>query len=145
MKQSKSVAQKMGIKAGSRAFFVNVPKSVTETIRLPDLDVASKLEGKFDYMHLFTTSQDELDEVFPKLKSHLKPIGMLWVSWPKGRKLDTNLTLPEVIRIGYGYGLVESTTLSVDTLWSAIKLRTQRRGSPTTTVTANSLAVECVT
>jgi hypothetical protein len=128
MKRSKSVAQKMGIKAGTRAFYVNAPEPVLKTIRLPDLEVAPKLEEKFDYIHLFTTSQAELDEVFPKLKAHLKPTGMLWVSWPKGQKQDTGLTLPEVIRIGYGHGLVESTALSVDTTWSAIKFTHPKKG-----------------
>ena len=33
----------------------------------------------------------------------------------------TDLVLPEVIRIGYRHGLVESKTLSVDATWSAIK------------------------
>ena len=46
---------------------------------------------------------------------------MLWVSWPKNRQLGTDLSLPEVIRIGYRHGLVESKTLSVNATWSAIK------------------------
>jgi hypothetical protein len=128
MKQSKSVAQKMGIKAETRAFFLNASEAVLETLSLPDLEVAKRLEGKFDYIHLFTKSQDELDEAFPKLKTHLKETGMLWVSWLKGRKEGADLTLPEVIRIGYNHGLVESTTLSVDTVWSGIKFTYPKKG-----------------
>ena len=40
--------------------------------------------------------------------------GMLWVSWPKNKKMGTDLALPKVIEIGYKHGLVESKTLSVD-------------------------------
>ncbi len=50
------------------------------------------------------------------------------MSWPKGRKLGTDLTLPHVIRIGYSHGLVESTTLSVDGTWSAMKFTHPKRG-----------------
>ena len=118
---TRTVAAKMGIKEGVRAIFVNAPATALTAIDLPDLDVAPRLAGTFDYIHLFATSRQELDGTFPTLKAHLKPTGMLWVSWPKNRQLDTDLVLPEVIRIGYRHGLVESKTLSVDATWSAIK------------------------
>ena len=62
-----------------------------------------------------------MDDLFAKLKTNLKPTGMLWLSWPKGKKLGTDLTLPVIIKIGYGHGLVESTCLSVDATWSGLK------------------------
>ena len=116
-----SVSQKMGIKDGMRAYFLNAPQTVVDAINLPGLDVGSALQGEFDYLHFFTKTQVELDDIFPKLKRHLKPTGMLWLSWPKGKKLETDLTLPCVIRIGYSHGLVESTCLSVDATWSGLK------------------------
>ena len=118
---TRTIAMKMGIRDGSRALFVNASATALEAIDPPPLDVAPRLACTFDYIHLFTTSREELDATFPQLKAHLKPTGMLWVSWPKNRQLGTDLTLPEVIRIGYRHGLVESKTLSVDTTWSAIK------------------------
>ena len=68
----------------------------------------------------------ELD--FPALMRHLKPTGMLWVSWPKAKQLGTDLNLPNVIRIGYSHGLVESTCLSVDATWSGIKFTHPKPG-----------------
>lgn len=125
---SRSVSEKMGIKAGARAHFVNVPEPALQAMQLPHLDVIDTLDGDFDYIHLFAAGQAELDDRFPKLKSHLRGTGMLWVSWPKGRQLGTDLTLPHVIRIGYSHGLVESTTLSVDVTWSAIKFTHPKPG-----------------
>ena len=116
-----SVSQKMGVKEGMRTFFLNAPEPILNAINLPGLDVGSALQGEFDYLHLFTKTQLEMDDLFPKLKRHLKPKGMLWLSWPKGKKLGTGLALPAVIRIGYSHGLVESTCLSVDTTWSGLK------------------------
>jgi hypothetical protein len=124
----RDVSQKMGLKEGMRAFFVNAPKSALRAIHLPKLDISAELRGKFDYLHCFTLTQTELDQVFPKLKRHLKATGMLWISWPKNKQLNSDLTLPKVIKIGYNHGLVESTTLSVDTTWSGIKFTHPKKG-----------------
>ena len=118
---ARTVSAKMGIKEEVRAIFVGAPEAALRAIDPPDLDVAPELAGWFDYVHLFSEGRAELDDAFPKLKAHLKPGGMLWASWPKGRKLGTDLTLPKVIEIGYDHGLVESKCLSVDATWSALK------------------------
>ena len=118
----------MGIKEGTRSFFANAPEAALKAIELPSLEVSATLRGTFGYIHLFAVSQSVMDDAFPKLKTHLRPAGMLWVSWPKGRQLDTDLTLPDVIKIGYSHGLVESTTLSVDSTWSAMKFTWPKEG-----------------
>ncbi|RMB61297.1 hypothetical protein EAX62_01100 [Tessaracoccus antarcticus] len=118
----------MGIKPGSRTHMVSAPPSAVTAMALPALELPPTLEGEFGYLHLFTTSQAEMDEAFPTLKEHLATSGMLWVSWPKGRRLGTDLTLPAVIRIGYSHGLVESTCLSVDDTWSGLKFTHPKPG-----------------
>ncbi len=124
----KPVSDKMGLKRGARAYFANAPESALNAMKLPTLAVKTTLHGKFDYIHLFTATQAEIDELFPKLKAHLAPAGTFWVSWPNGRQRKTDLTLPHVIRIGYSHGLVESTALSVDEVWSAIKFTHPKPG-----------------
>jgi len=123
-----SVSKKMGIKKGARAFFVNAPAEVVKAIGLPDLELAVKLSGNFDYIHFFVKSQEEFNDVFPRLKPHLRPTGMLWVSWPKNRKLGTDLNLTKVIELGYNHGLVESKTISINGTWSAIKFTHPKKG-----------------
>lgn len=117
----KTVSKKMGIKEGIRAIFINAPAEAIEAIDLPSLDTALELNGSFDYIHLFAKTQAEFKENFPKLKTHLNPSGMLWASWPKNGQLETDLSLTKIINIGYGFGLVESTCLSVNSTWSALK------------------------
>lgn len=121
-------SKKMGIKEGARAFLMNAPDEAVEAIDLSQLDVAGKLTGTFDYIHFFTKSQDEFNKRFPRLKAHLKSTGMLWVSWPKNKKLGTDLTLTKVIKLGYNHGLVESKTISIDETWSAIKFTHPKEG-----------------
>lgn len=118
---TKLVSEKLGIKANSRAILINAPASAVRAIKLPPLKKAAKLTGSFEYIHFFARSQAELDKKLPTLKKHLKPTGMLWLSWPKNRQLGTDLTLPHVIRLGYDHGLVESKAMSIDETWSASK------------------------
>ena len=124
----RSVAEKMGIKENTEAFFVNPDNEAIQNIKLPALDIAAKLENDFDYIHLFVKKQSEFIEHFPKLKKHLKPNGMLWVSWPKGGKLQTDLNIKTVIKLGYDFGLVESTCLSVNETWSGLKFTHPKKG-----------------
>lgn len=124
----KTVAQKMGIKENSRAFFVNSDKEIMDGIHLPNLDISTQLKDEFDYIHLFVKTQSEFNYHFPSLKPHLKSTGMLWVSWPKGGKLGTDLNIKTVIKLGYDYGLVESTCLSINDIWSALKFTHPKKG-----------------
>lgn len=120
--------KKLGTKEGMRAIFINAPSDVIEAMESPGLNVASELTEQFDYIHFFTTSQLELESTFSKLKDHLKPTGMVWISWPKNRQLNTDLTLTTIIKIGYNHGLVESKCVSVDSTWSGIKFTVPIQG-----------------
>lgn len=124
----RTVAKKMGIKQGSRAHLVAAPTPAVSALQLPPLAISPELDGQFGYLHLFTTSQACMEDSFPTLKRHLTTSGMLWVSWPKAKKLGTDLSLPTVIRIGYSHGMVESTCMSVDGTWSALKFTHPKPG-----------------
>jgi hypothetical protein len=125
---ARTVAAKMGIKEGSRAIFVEAPPDAVKSIDAPNLDEATRLSGAFEYIHFFAVTQNTLRKKFPKLKTHLREGGMLWISWPKARQQATDLTLPWVIKIGYDNGLVESKTLSINDTWSAIKFTYPKKG-----------------
>ena len=118
----------MGLKEGMRASFLDAPASVMGAMLLPKLKASQALRGDFDYLHLFTTSQARMDIDFAKLMRHLKQTGMLWVSWPKGKQEGTDLSLSQIIGIGYSHGLVESTCMSVDATWSGIKFTHPKPG-----------------
>ena len=83
--------------------------------------VTRSLEGEYDYIHAFVVESVELPQTFSKLKPHLHRRGMLWISWPKGGSLGSDLSLGTIINVGYKHGLVESKTISVNATWSAIK------------------------
>ena len=113
--------KKLGVKEGMRAIIIDAPPEVNDALAASGLAVAATLTGHFDYIHLFTKSQSELEGAFARLAGHLNHSGTLWISWPKNRRLGADLTMKEVIKIGYDHGLVESKCVSVDATWSAIK------------------------
>ena len=125
---TKSLSAKMGIKPDVRTIIIKAPEGVLKAINPPETNTASSLRGNFDYIHFFANTQAELNKKFRTLKDHLKPTGMLWISWPKGGKQGTDLSLPAIIKIGYDYGLVESKTLSVNAVWSALKFTHPKKG-----------------
>jgi hypothetical protein len=124
----KTVSQKMGIKENSKSFIVNADKEAIANIELPKLETSDELKNELDYIHFFVKTQAEFVEHFPILKSHLNSKGMLWVSWPKSGKLGTDLNIKIVIKLGYDFGLVESTCLSVNEIWSGLKFTHPKKG-----------------
>ena len=128
IQQTRTVAQKMGVKPGLRAYLRDAPATAVTAMGLPDLDVPETLTGELDYLHLFVVTQDRLREQFGELRDRLRPGGMLWVSWPKGGKLGTDLTIKSVIAIGYELNMVESTCLRIDEVWSGLKFTHPRPG-----------------
>jgi hypothetical protein len=128
MPRSKSVSEKMGVKEDSRAVLIKAPRTVIASLKLPKIKTASRLSGTFDYIHIFTKTQTELDRQFARVKKYLADNGMLWISWPKAGKLDSDLNMKSVIKIGYDHGLVESKGIRVDDTWAALKFTHPKTG-----------------
>lgn len=124
----RTVAQKMGIRPGSRAHLSGAPESAVVAMDLPALELTANLSGTFDYLHLFVTRQEQMRARFPELRDHLRSRGMLWISWPKARRLGTDLTMTTVIAIGYELSMVESTCLRIDETWAGLKFTHPKPG-----------------
>ena len=118
----------MGVKENMRSIFINAPADVIDVIELPQLDLTDLKRGVFDYIHLFVKNIKEFKDYFPSLKEHLAPTGMLWVSWPKKGQWNTDLSLIRIIEMGYESELVESTCLSINPTWSALKFTHPKKG-----------------
>jgi len=120
----KPLAQKLGIKAGSKIVFLNAPKDYAAALgELPaTVRVCKRLSPSLDFIQFFSRSQQDLQKQFPTLKSSLALNGSLWVSWPKGTsKLETDLNENVVRSIGLEHGLVDVKVCAVDETWSGLK------------------------
>lgn len=124
----RTVADKMRLREGQRIHLVDVPPDVWAGVGAPPLTVVDELEGEVDQVLSCCRSGGAMEERFPVLRDHVAPGGSLWLSWPKGGGLGTDLTLPRVIGIGYRHGMVESTCLSLDATWSALRFTHPKPG-----------------
>lgn len=118
---------KLGVKEGMRTAILKAPAELADLFA--ELrGHSTRLSGNFDCIHLFAVTREEFLAIFPEACGHLNPGGMLWASWPKGGGMGTDLTLMEVIRLGYDFGMVESKCISLDARWSALKFTLPKPG-----------------
>jgi hypothetical protein len=132
---TRSLSDKLGIKAGARIAFVGAPKGYDATLgELPPVTQAKTLRGPLDLIQVFVTSRAELARRFPTLKKALAIDGALWVSWPKKASGVATDVVEDVVReIGLAQGLVDVKVCAVDETWSGLKFvyRLADRGKAT--------------
>lgn len=119
----KPILQKLLLKSGQRAAVVNAPAEYEATARqIPGVQRALH-GGEFDFVHVFATQRDELLREGPKWRAALAPAGLLWVSYPKGKVVKTNLNR-DVVRLALQeVGLETVSQVSIDNVWSALRAK----------------------
>jgi hypothetical protein len=113
-----SLPSNLGIKEERRSVLIGARSELVRTLSTSAAHFSKSLAGSFDHIHASFKSQEKLEPKFPQLKMHLRKGSALWISWPRAKKLGTDLNLKVIIEIGYRYGLVESKTIGVDSNWS---------------------------
>jgi len=84
--------------------------------------VSHELAGKFDLVHLFVVDEMNLQKQLKMSIGRIKPSGMIWVSWPKGKsRLRSRFGENAVRNIGLKNGLVDVKICAVDGTWSGLK------------------------
>ncbi len=119
------LAKKLGLRAGQRAWFADMPDSVRteidpEAIGLILLDAAGP---GTEVAHVFVSARADLERHIGVLRERLAPDGMLWVSWPKkASKVPTDITEDVIRAVALPTGLVDVKVCAVDEIWSGLKL-----------------------
>jgi hypothetical protein len=117
--------KKLGIKAGFRVRFLNLPHAVHSELRssLIDCEIAGdKDKSSLDFAMAFVKSETELTKEFVLVMKSLTPAGMFWVSWPKKASgVATDLNENVVREIGLTAGLVDVKVCAVTDVWSGLK------------------------
>src|SRR5919205_1289851 len=94
----KSVVDKLRLKPGMRAAVLNAPQGYAPVLP-DDVRVSRALDGPpFDFIHVFATQREQLLRDGPAWRQALKPNGLLWVSYPKGKATHTDLNR-DVVRL----------------------------------------------
>ena len=125
------LAQKLGLKDGQRALFIDLPASLAELatarafaesrrITLDQLDTA---QPGYDVIHIFTSARAVLEALAKRLMDLIARDGMIWVSWPKkAARLATDVTEDVIRTVLLPTGLVDVKVCAVDQTWSGLKL-----------------------
>ncbi len=122
-----SLFVKMKLKSGFRAAILNAPDGYLKELSPEGVSLDQSLSGQYDWIQIFVRSQAELEALIPKVKAALKPVSLLWISFPKGTsKIQTDLTRDK----GWDsvQGLKWVTLISVNETWSAFSLRPPKPG-----------------
>ena len=120
---TKPIAQKLLLKPGARALILNAPAGYLE--QLPnDVKVEQQPgDGPYDFIHFFATRRDEVLVRGPQLRQAVKPGGILWVSYPKGKALPTDLSRDILREALAEVGLEAVTQVAIDDVWSALRAK----------------------
>jgi hypothetical protein len=119
------LARKLGLKAGMRAWFLNMPDSVRDEIKrdAPALDLLDSPEPPVEFAHIFVTSFTVLDCELRMLLPLISRDGMIWVSWPKkATKVPTDITEDVIRALALPLGLVDVKVCAIDNIWSGLRL-----------------------
>jgi hypothetical protein len=123
--------QKLGMKDGQRALFLDLPASLGELARArafaeaaeSDWDGYRALAQGWDFVHGFTASRGVLEDNARPLMDAISRDGTIWISWPKkASKVPTDITEDVIREVVLPVGLVDVKVAAVDAVWSGLKL-----------------------
>lgn len=122
----KPIAQKLLIKPGRKALFVNPPEGYVEALGpLPDGVILLDREAPADLIQVFVKDRQALEEQLPRLKALLNPGGLLWVTYYKGTsRHKTDIHRDSINAYAHTLGLEGVAMISIDDDWSALRLKT---------------------
>ena len=122
-----ALSQKLKLKPGARAAVLNPPKGYLKELVPSGVTIDASLDGQYDWVQIFVSSRADLEALIPAVSAALKPVSLLWISFPKGSsKIQTDLTRDrgwESVR-----DLKWTTLVSVNDTWSAFSLRPYKPG-----------------
>jgi hypothetical protein len=127
----RSLAEKLGVKAGVRLCGVNAPDHYETLIGpLPPSAAYSTDAGDADIIHVFVADRADLARLRDDLVERPKAGAALWFSWPKkSSALFVDLTEGGIRELILPTGWVDVKVCAVDDDWSGLKFL-RRRSNP---------------
>ena len=114
------LAKKLGLKPNMNIILMNEPADYFNKIEMPKtaFNIIKSEKSNTDFIHLFSTSTEQLTNQLSEAIPALKHDGMLWISWSKGVKTFNRENVRE---IGLATGLVDIKVAAFDEQWSGLK------------------------
>jgi len=119
------LVKKLGIKPDTKIIIKNEPTKYTELVTdIPDnVSFCTKWQKDLDFAHIFSKKRSEVFTLISEARNHIKPNGVIWVSWPKkASKVLTDITEDIIRDYALKTDLVDIKVCAVDETWSGLKL-----------------------
>jgi bifunctional DNA-binding transcriptional regulator/antitoxin component of YhaV-PrlF toxin-antitoxin module len=117
--------KKLGIKEGYKICIINGPENYWELIgSLPSaVEIVDPYTENIDFLHIFSKSKDEYEQLIHAFKQQINQKGMIWISWPKkSSKVPTDINEDWIRHIAINNELVDVKVCAIDETWSGLKL-----------------------
>jgi hypothetical protein len=127
------LAQKLGIRAGSRLFAAGAPENYAELLApLPaQVQRAPRMTATTDVAHVFVRRSAALARALASTRKVMRADAALWISWPKKASgIATDVTEGLIRELALPLGFVDIKVCAVDDTWSALKLVIRRELRP---------------
>jgi len=123
---TKPVADKLRLRPGLEAIVIGAPLGYTDQLGTPvRVGAPADLGGdqQFDFVQVFTTTRADLAAQAPKVRAAAKPNAVLWLTYPKGKALETDLNRDIVRATVLPFGLDTISQIAIDDVWSALRVK----------------------
>jgi hypothetical protein len=115
---------KLRYKPGMKVSLHDAPAGFeAQVLAAKDITRASARAKDVDIVQAFFTRKSHLGRSFSKLKAALGPRGILWLCYPKGGALDTDLNRDVIRTMAKTAGLETVALVSIDDVWSALRVK----------------------
>ncbi|HEY8077142.1 MAG TPA: hypothetical protein VIF62_23610 [Labilithrix sp.] len=117
--------KKLRYKPGMRVYVANAPVAYESQLGrvAGDIERAKKLSGRIDLIHAFYTRKSAVEKDAKKLAAALAPGGLLWLSYPKGKQLASDLNRDVLREAVAPFGLEAVALVALDDVWSALRCK----------------------
>ena len=119
-----STLAKLRYRPGMRVAVLGAPAGFeAELAAARGVERVRTLEKDLDLVQAFFTRRTHLDRELTRLRRSLGLRGILWLCYPKGRALDTDLNRDVVRERAARKGLRAVSIVAVDAVWSALRCK----------------------
>ena len=119
---AKTLLEKMFLKPEYITAFVHIPSNLHSDLNQNN-KTDSSLNSTYNFILAFYSKKEDLEKEIAKLKEKLEINGLLWIAYPKGKTLQTDLNRDILHATAKHYGLDGVSLVSLNDTWSAMRFK----------------------
>lgn len=113
--------EKMFFKPSYAIALIHVPEELQKELK--QSNASQTLHGTFNFILTFYKTKSELEKEANTVKIALENEGLLWIAYPKGKALSTDLNRDILHEIMKQYAMDGISLISLNQTWSAMRFK----------------------